>query len=388
MVQVLDVRWLNPVSTWAADASNFICTHNRFITLSEALSRPVNLYATSIEKMIVTLAELNEGQDIYDVRTFALYSESIKHNAKLLYQVPLDVFLQHTESIDVSRRRIVYLHHSYRCGSTLFSQMFQDLPGWKVVSENQYLLAMLTREVGDVASFSQTDLYKKLVVSGIKYHVSQFGDDTSVFIKSTLYDQYAVRVIPDNLPQVEIVYAYREPLTSAKSWYHAFYMAASVLEYYFDRLSRDSFDQNPKSSDFRNIFGLCHPIALEILRKETMDNFLQWYILLWSITTRMLLEDMKSMKKIKCVKYEKFQEEPEATIRKLFDHLDIDSSYVSFALEAAKRDSQAGLFFSHENRRNNRKWQRTEEEVDKCNRILAMFDLPDLDTDFIMPETL
>ena len=91
---------------------------------------------------------------------------------------------------------------------------------------------------------------------------------------------------------------------------------------------------------------------------------------------------------MKYVKYQNFQENKETWIRKVFDYLGVDPSFVPLAMDATKADSQTGTVIAHEERRQNRHWIRTEESVNQCNQILQFMRFSDLDADFVFENTL
>ena len=63
-------------------------------------------------------------------------------------------------------------------------------------------------------------------------------------------------------------------------------------------------------------------------------------------------------------------------------------SIVDTALQAMERDSHAGLQFSKENRKSHPGWVETEAAIRRCNKVLQVFNLPDLHSDFLMGGTL
>ena len=91
---------------------------------------------------------------------------------------------------------------------------------------------------------------------------------------------------------------------------------------------------------------------------------------------------------IKCVKYENLISDPYRTVCRLFSHVGVSLDLVDTALRAMERDSHAGLQFSKENRKKHPGWVETEAAIRRCNKVLQVFNLPDLQSDFVMGGTL
>ena len=91
---------------------------------------------------------------------------------------------------------------------------------------------------------------------------------------------------------------------------------------------------------------------------------------------------------IKCVKYENLISDPYRTVSRMFPHVGVSLDLVDTALQAMECDSHAGLSYSKENRKNHPDWVETEAAIRRCNKVLQVFNLPDLQSDFVMGGTL
>ena len=72
----------------------------------------------------------------------------------------------------------------------------------------------------------------------------------------------------------------------------------------------------------------------------------------------------------------------------MFSHVGVSLDLVDTALQAMKPDSQAGYSFSKDHMKNYQGWVETEEAIKRCNRVLQVFNLPNLRSDFAMEGTL
>lgn len=205
MVQVLKV-WANNLMTLIfAVPEVFICSHNKFLSDEEFWKLPTSLFSISLQRREVTFIQTRDRVYEYDTRQHPMVSTVLKETATLLYKVPLDGFLRYTDSVNTSKRWAVVLHHSYRCGSTLWAQVFNCLPGWRVLSECNYMLAPLIKSSDDILSVVTSQLYRRAIVAGIRFFLSQVDEGTSVLIKTSFFDQYAIRVIAEEMPDVVLL---------------------------------------------------------------------------------------------------------------------------------------------------------------------------------------
>lgn len=89
---------------------------------------------------------------------------------------------------------------------------------------------------------------------------------------------------------------------------------------------------------------------------------------------------------MKPAKYENLTADPRGTIQNIFRYLNLSDEDIDLALEATKRDSQAGLSCSQQNSLKHGSWMRTKESVNRCNRVLQVFGLPELDSDYVIKD--
>ena len=78
---------------------------------------------------------------------------------------------------------------------------------------------------------------------------------------------------------------------------------------------------------------------------------------------------------------------PKAYIIRLFAYLGISLAHVEAAAQSMNYDSQAGLTFSRDKQATVSTWCRDEAQVNRCNTVLTMLELPDLDSKYMMNDT-
>ena len=88
---------------------------------------------------------------------------------------------------------------------------------------------------------------------------------------------------------------------------------------------------------------------------------------------------------VRFVKYESLLSNQRAAISDLFHYLDVSADLVDIAADALQCDSQAGLSIRRTDEvLPRRTWSRTDDSVQRCNIILRLFNLPEIDSPLVM----
>lgn len=389
--QVLDIRYTlkrNPLAT----PLSFITTHSHFTQPDIVLNK--NVHLLSIEPDIARFLECDPDVDLYNSRDFPFLHFAQTANAKRLITIPrsdLDVIVS---NINIDDREVVWLFHTTRCGSTLWGQIFNSLPNWTTISESQTLYHSINyrrTDISDLQTFAKTEEYEEMVVAWIKMQVSMIPKDQSIFWKSMTLDHHAVPIIQKRFPNQKIMFGYRDTLGSAKSYYKAFGSDPWInfsLKYFLNR----KLTILPPVGRVRGMWfmfsnGYDLSFCSQTMQTAGTDpSVFEWFTMLWCCIVTMMRNFQANGVKFKSIKYEELQASPKKTIAGVFDYVGISASLVDTALAAMDRDSQAGAYFSKDNREVNRTWVSTEKSLNMCNHILMKFGFPNLDAEFQMDE--
>ena len=385
--------WLTKGAILTPSYYDFISTYSESLTVKELMKkRNIVPHCISLHRNAAYFVEFKDGDNPYNVRKYSLLQVSQKDHSKYCYIVPLKDFISYCDDLDVASRHIVWLSHSARCGSTLWGQIFNALPGWNVVSESLFFTHSLLyeRPFGDVVTYSKTKQFAQLVVAGFKFHVSRFPDDHGVLFKMSTHDCHLLSPVHKYFKNMVVLHAYRNALDSSKSWYNSVIGFDVILsiKYLFGR----ALDIRHRSEYIAlDVFSLYTQSLFKSM--ENLDTFrpqglFEWYLFLWCSFNDGIRDAERDGIVVKYLKYESLMEDKETYIRKLFDYLGICQDQVSVALEATEVDSQAGTFLSHETRKNNKRWIRTDENARRATSILNTMGYPDLDTDLTFENTL
>ena len=132
-------------------------------------------------------------------------------------------------------------------------------------------------------------------------------------------------------------------------------------------------------------YKTCRRAAKE---SEIQPVAFEFFILRWAAKVTKVSSYQAAGIPIRCVKYENLISDPYRTVCRFFSHVGVSLHLVDTALQAMERDSHTGLQFSKENRKNHPGWVETEAAIRRCNKVLQVFKLPDLQSDYVMVGTL
>ena len=380
--QVLNVVYRSKYSP-IANPKLYFLRHSHFTTVDTVLRD--NVHLISIEDDVAKFVEVDASVNLLDCRHYPLFSVALSEHVRKYIIIPRVDFDRLVSGIEDDDREVVWMFHTMRCGSTLWSQMFNLLPDWHVISESITLCYTVfhAREECDLQKFSKTKCYEDIVVGWVKMYLQRYPKGHKVFWKGFPIDHHIIPVLRKRFPNHRIVFAYRDALPSAKSYYTAF---ESIPLSVFGVKMLNMISSLPPRSVSRHLWlwytnGYNMELCFKTIRSVMPGTgFVEWYVLLWAATVSMMKEFSDAGIPIINIKYEDLQADPKLQVSNLFRMLSIPQEYVDRALQAMDQDSQAGMFLSLENRKKNKSWKRSDDSVERCNRILKAFNLPALDS--------
>ena len=387
----LKVLAVNPVALWA-DYSAFLSVPCGWISIDDLYKDGTSLYSISYETQAAYLVEFDSGLEQYNTRKHSILHYNQRKLAKYLYVVPLDAFYSFTTKLDTASRNLVWMTHVSRCGSTVWSQIFNDLPRWGVISEPHFLVSTLSHDFPHLNMETMTSSQEvvKMAVAGFKYQVSVFPFDWSVFMKTNFQDSLLISCMTKVFPNMKLVHCYRNVLGVAKSWYDV--SNEDIVNSEF----KEAFARaglHPHSNEFlarhsAQSYTFSWLDALDLISPDRPEDQFEWCVIAWVSANRAAKIAQSKGLNVKGIRYESLISEKEKYVLRVFDYLGIDQSLVQAALGALERDSQEDNKLSHEVRKTKRSWPGSKKSIEKCNRMLSRLGYPSLESDFIMPNTL
>ena len=182
-------------------------THHSFASTEILLESSVLLQEVGEEW--VSFIEVPDIDDVFNIRKNPFYYEYAPGQCKRLLEIPRRLFDDFVEGIDVSDKEVVWMFHTGRCGSTLWCQVFYNLPGWSVISENETLSMSMENMFGSykgLVDFASSPDFEKLVVAIIKVQVLKLRNSSRILWKTTNVDFLMIPIIRKHFskPQISV----------------------------------------------------------------------------------------------------------------------------------------------------------------------------------------
>ncbi|XP_067949024.1 uncharacterized protein [Watersipora subatra] len=388
--QVLRIIWKNPYAP--ATPKTYFTVHERFAPVDCVLNKKVHLF--SVTSKSATFMELD--CDLFNIKEHPLSGHAQNNHAIRLIVVPIKVFNDLVDSIDVGDRNVVWMFHTTRCGSTAWVQVFNSLPGWTVYSAPfpmRYTLTFGDHGYSSAESFSKSPVFTRLAVSVIKLYIRQAPKGGSVFWKATIADEYLIETIASYFPHHKMLAAYRESFPSITSFYRTF--NNDDYNRYFCEiwLNHDPYDDK-FWFDMSNLDcwtnGYDHEFCKKVIISVQPKTALEWYCFLWAAKATLIKRAVEAGVNIQTIKYDSLLQNGRTTIAKVFDYLGINSGLLDIASKALDYDSQAGIAnisWDTRKRAEGTEWSKDKNIVRGCEMILKAFGLPKLHSELSFPNT-
>lgn len=387
--QVLKIVWRLP-NLFTANPFAFFCIHERFIGADVILKKGVHLLGITKETAI--FLQVDDDCDLFNPRINPIVSASQTANASRMIVLRIGDFNRIVDKVDISDRKVVWMFHTARCGSTTWVQIFHSLPGWTVFSEPQAMAYTccfgnhIDHQNTSIQRFSKSQTFKNLVKSIIKIYLYHAPANSSVFWKTTSLGNHMADTIKTEFPDHKLLLAYRDILPSLKSYYCALQSIPRV------NLAYKSFSENPLNETgasysywlirIYSTNGYDLEFIKELIQKVMPQGVEEWLALSWAAILSSVIQSVRNGAKIKAINYQELKANPRAAIAKVFRYVNVDEENVDMACKALDVDSQEGNTLSRRSRtnRNAKEWDRSEDTVKRCNMLLAAFQLQDFDS--------
>lgn len=381
--QVLRIVWKSK-DAWYVDPDTYFTAHENFTTADIVLESCVHLLSIDREK--ATFLQVDEDCNLFNSRQYPIAFMAQTQLAKKVIILPIRYFNKIVDEIDISNRKVVWMFHTERCGSTAWVQAFNSLSGWTVFSELQtvrHTCIFGDNNHSSIQGFSKTAEYRRYMTAIIKMSVRHVPPGEAVFWKASSYEEYLIDIISTSFPKHKMLITFRDIAPTIQS-YHTTYASAADMKYSLSRLSADPFTKDPSLKQTRDAVtnGYDFEFCKDLIIKVKPQTVVEWMTLMWAAKMFILMQHVNSGKNIKSIKYNQLKECKRAAVIKVFRYLDIGLENIEGACEALNTDSQKGTWLSQESRaeRKAEEWRRTESEVNNCNMILDAFGLPDIDS--------
>ncbi len=144
-----------------------------------------------------------------------MYINQFKHCAELI-RMPIESFLKLADDIGDPKAKLVILSNTGRCGSTLLTQLFEDLPNTVAISEPEVLMAFTHESTFDDEPYHRrAQLLQACIRLLCKNHRSE--ETKCICIKPKAHAIGLTKEIYDLYPDSSHLFLYRHPAEYVRS---------------------------------------------------------------------------------------------------------------------------------------------------------------------------
>ena len=335
---VLDIRLKHRFDPMMSRPSitNFVASHNRFAHPDEVLKDNITLYELSPTQAV--FIECPENINVYDSTVASFAKEGQFYNGRRLHVLPIVSFYRLADRVGPPRAPIIFLGHTFRCGSTLLSQIMDHTEEIVSMSEPGPYGAVARACQDKVLIGKDLDRY---IASGIGLLCKPVAKTTSAYflkINATAISQ--MNRIRQVFPDSKLLFLYRDGIPVAESIIKISYKLP-ILRTIF-------------------IFGKTHKSFVRIFYETVtglpakdfdcdLKGDAQFALMIWVILCKQYLTARQQSWPISAIKYEDLIHDSEYTLEQVFKYCDLPVRYVDKALCGLAHDSQRHSVSSRKN---------------------------------------
>jgi len=336
-----------------ADIGNFHLRESGQLPAEQILENPnITLYSLDFENRQAVFIETPADVDLSQA---AFYFMTQYEKAQRVLTIPFETMLKLAQPVFVDEKRMVFIHSVGRCGSTLASQIFAQVPGVINISEPEALMQLV---IARNAKAHNDDDLVALLEATIKL-LCKTAADTAWVIKGRSFVIELGDWLHNLYPQARNLFLYRD----AESW------LLSGLRAY-GRGSVEKTEEERKAGDKlrREILGPLVPL----IAQYDPDQYLPHagtLSLMWLRTMELYVEYHGMGIEMLAIRYADWRKTPRETADAMLDYCGCRPTDMTAIYETLNRDSQAGTHLSRETLEQ-RKRVLTKPELDELHKHL------------------
>ena len=351
------------------DLRNFHLGETGQLPAGKILENPhITLYGLDLDKRQAIFVETPAGANLSHA---PFYSVAEFEKAERIWTVSFETMLQLAQSVTIDDRRLVLIYSVGRCGSTLASQVFAQVPGVTSISEPfalvQLVVARNTKAADDdelvallratVRLLCKTPAETAWVIKGQSF-VIELGD--------WLHEIY---------PQTRNLFLYRH----AETWLQ------SGLRAYSNVFEGTEEERRARENERRAVLGPLVP-SIAQYDAELLLSHAEMLALMWLRAMERYVQFCNMGMEMLAIRYASWRSAPRETAEAMLEYCRCRPADMTAIYQTLNRDSQAGTRLSRE-------------ALDQRARAMTERDLEDLhrhlqrhafihEPDFEVPNTL
>ena len=306
-----------------------------------------------------------------DLSQAPFYFNTQFENAKRVLTIPFETMIQVAKSVTIDDNRLIFIYSVGRCGSTLASQIFAQIPGLINISEpyalSQLVIARNTKKARENELVALLDAAIRLLCKTVA--------DTAWVVKGQSFVIELGDWLHKIYPHTKNLFLYRNAETWLQSGLRAY--SHGVEETDEEYMAREKRRREllgslvPAIAQYDDKLPLSHAGMLALMWLTTMERYVQY--------CRMGIEML-------AIRYVSWLSAPRKTAEAMLDYCQCKPTEMTAIYETLNRDSQADTHLSRETLEQNKRVI-TELELEELHRHLQKHAFIH-EADFEVPNTL
>jgi hypothetical protein len=328
----------------------------------------ITLYGLEFEKRQAVFVETPADVDLSQA---SFYPLAQYENARQVLTTSFETMIHLAESVTVEDTRLIFIYSVGRCGSTLASQIFGQIPGVISISEpNAFMRLVIARN-----SKAHNEDHLIALLKATVNLLCKSPAKTGYVIKGMSFDIELGDWLHNLYPQSKNLFLYRHAETWLRSGLRAYGRSGEEADEEVevrDKQRRDILGPLvPAIAQYDDKQHLPHAGALALMWLTAIERYVQY--------DKMGIEML-------AIRYASWRSNPRETAEAMLDYCGCRPTDMTAVYETLNRDSQAGTYLSRESL-DQHKRALTELELEELNKQLQNHAFIH-ETDFEAPNTL
>lgn len=297
-------------------------------------------------------------------------------NAIRLYSMSYKSFLKLANMMRQPDKQLILIHSVGRCGSTLLSTVFNNLPDVLSLSEPEAFTEIVKRREPDGSNEEEMAQLLDAVIQVQCRPTNQIVPKTYA-IKFRSFSTVMIDLLHRVAPQSNHIFLYRNAEDRARSIARA-----------FKTVEAENEEMDAANLRVRSKFV---PLISQYADRATNGTLskVEFSMLAWLSGMQKYVELHEAGIPMCAVRYEDMIAEPEKIVRSLFEYCDLPTTpeRIALGVKAFERDAQQGSSLARKNLKQDEQNQLTEEHLQEIHQLLAEHTAIHT-ADFIVPGTI
>ncbi|NIM92152.1 MAG: hypothetical protein GTO18_00345 [Anaerolineales bacterium] len=310
---------------------NFRLRETGQLPAGEILENPhITLYSLDFENrqavFVETPAHVNLSQ-----ASFYFFTQYEK--AKRVLTIPFETMIQLAKSVTIDDNRLVFIYSVGRCGSTLASQIFAQVPGVINISEPDALTLLVIAR--NAKAHNEDDLVALL--NATICLLCKTAVETAWVIKGRSFDIELGDWLHEIYPQTKNLFLYRH----AESW------LISGLRAYSQGVEGTDEEHVAMEKQRRELLGSLVPAIAQYDPRQPLSHA-DMLALMWLTTMERYVQYCRMGIEMLAIRYASWRSAPRKTAEAMLDYCRCRPTDMTAVYETLDRDSQADTHLSRE----------------------------------------